>query len=167
MKRNRQSGSILLESAMFLPIVLALLVGTVELARLTYTFHTLQKVMYGMAKYLGTQQGVNFCDPADPAIVAAENFALTGSSDSAENPAVNGLTPDMFQIRIERYDPVAQSLTICDCSVTGCDASQGGLAPDFIVVSLTNGYSMRPLFFGFTVDPIQLRPQVRVPYGGT
>jgi hypothetical protein len=58
-------------------------------------------------------------------------------------------------------------LIICDCSAIGCDASQGGLPPDFIVVSLTNGYTVRPVFLGFSVDPFPLRPNVRVPYGGT
>jgi hypothetical protein len=167
MRARGQSGGVLLEAAMFLPIVLALLVGTVNLAEITYTFHSLQKVMFSLARYVGTQQGVNFCDPMDPGIVAAKNFALTGTTDSAENPSVVGLTPDMLEVRIERYDPVSQQLTVCDCSVTGCDASQGGLPPDFIVVSLTNGYTVRPMFWGFTPDPFQLRPQVRVPYGGT
>ena len=165
MKRRR--GSALIETAMFLPLVLSLLIGTVELARVTYTYYQLEKLMYNLARYIGTQQGVNVCDPQDPAIVAGENYALTGTTDSAENPIVPRLTPAMFQVRAERYDPVAQQLAVCDCSVTGCDASQGGLPPDFIVVSLPDGYTVRPVFFGFAVDPFPLRPTVRVPYGGT
>jgi hypothetical protein len=152
---------------MFLPIVLALLIGTVELARVTYTYYMLQKLMFNLARYLGTQQGVNFCDDQDPAVLAAINYALTGNTDSAENPIVPGLMPGMFQVRMERYDPNAQQMVVCDCSAAGCDPSQGGLPPGFIVVSLTDGYLVHPVFWGFSLDPFPLRPTVRLPYAGT
>jgi hypothetical protein len=163
----KQRGGALIESVMMMPLLLSLLIGTVELARVFYTYYTLEKVMYDLARYLGTQQGVNFCDPADASITAAENYALTGSTLSAQDPVVPGLTPAMFQIAIERYDPAAGAMTPCDCSSTGCDASQGGLPPNYIQVSLTDGYSVRPFFWGFTIDPFPLRPTVLVPYGGT
>jgi hypothetical protein len=163
----KQRGGALIESVMMMPLLLSLLIGTVELARVFYTYYTLEKVMYDLARYLGTQQGVNFCDPADASITAAENYALTGSTLSAQDPVVPGLTPAMFQIAIERYDPASQAMIPCDCSATGCDASQGGLPPNYIQVSLTDGYSVRPFFWGFTIDPFPLRPTVLVPYGGT
>ena len=100
-------------------------------------------------------------------MVAAINYALTGNTGSSDNPTVPGLLPDMFQVRIERYDAGAQQMVVCDCSAQGCDASQGGQAPDFIVVSLTDGYSVQPVFWGFAIDPFPLNPSVRVPYGGT
>lgn len=164
---SRRRGSALIETAMLLPLVFSLLIGTVELARVTYTYYQLEKLMYNLARYVGTQQGVNFCDSQDPAIVAGINYALAGATDSAENPIVPALTPDMVQVRAERYDPIAQQLAACECSASGCDASQGGLPPDYIVVSLPDGYSVRPVFLGFAVDPFPLRPTVRVPYGGT
>jgi hypothetical protein len=162
-----RKGGALLESVMLLPLLLSLLIGTVELARVFYTYYTLEKVMYDLARYIGTQQGVNFCDPADASITAAENYALTGSIDTADNPVVPGVTPAMFQIAIERYDPSAQAMVPCDCSAAGCDVSQGGQPPDYIQVSLTDGYSVQPFFWGFTIDPFPLRPTVTVPYGGT
>ncbi|PWT99668.1 MAG: hypothetical protein C5B51_26685 [Terriglobia bacterium] len=165
MKRRR--GGALVEAAMFLPIVLALLLGTVELARVTYTYYMLQKMMYNLARYLGTQQGVNFCDNQDASVQAAINYALTGTTDSSDNPIVPGLTPGMFQVNQERFDANAQQLVACDCSATGCDAAEGGLPPGFIVVSLTDGYPVRPLFWGFSISSFALRPTVRVPYGGT
>ena len=164
---SRRKGGALLESVMLLPLLLSLLIGTVELARVFYTYYTLEKLMYDLARYIGTQQGVNFCDPADPSITAAENYALTGSTDTAQDPVVPNLTPAMFQIAIERYDPAAQAMTPCACSSAGCDASQGGLPPDYIQVSLTDGYNVQPFFWGFTIDPFPLRPSVTVPYGGT
>jgi len=121
---NRRRGGALIEAVMFLPIVLALLIGTVELARVTYTYYMLEKLMVNLARYLGTQQGVNFCDSQDATVQSAINYALTGATDSAANPIVPGLTPGMFQVTTERYDPNAQQLTACDCSATGCDAGQ-------------------------------------------
>jgi len=163
---NRRGGA-LLETALFLPIILALLMGTVELARVTYTYYMLERLMYTVARYIGTQQGVNFCDDQDLTVQAGINYALTGTTESADNPVVPGLTPAMFQIRIERYDTAGQQLVACDCSPAGCDPSQGGLSPAFIVVSLANGFPVHPVFWGFSVDPFPLRPSVRVPYAGT
>jgi hypothetical protein len=162
-----KKGGALIEAVLLVPLTISLLVGTAELARVTYTFYMLEKLMTNLARFIGTQQGVNFCDSQDATVQAAINYALTGTTDSSDNPVIAGLTPDMFQIQLERYDPVAQQLVPCDCSATGCDASQGGLAPGSIVVSLTNGYMVGPVFWGFSVDPFPLRPMVRMPYGGT
>jgi len=165
--RARTRGGALLESVLLAPILFALLIGTVELGRIAYTYYMLQKVMFNLARYIGTQQGVNFCDSQDATVQAAINYALTGTSDSVGNPLVAGLTPGMFQIGIERYDSVSQQLIPCDCSAAGCDTSQGGAPPGFIDVSLANGYTVSPVFWGFNIDPFPLRPAVRVPYGGT
>ncbi len=168
MKRGaNRRGSAVVETVLIVPLLLSLLVGTVELARVTYTYSMLQKVMFNLARYLGTQQGVNFCDSQDAQVQAAINYALTGTTGSADNPVIPGLAPGMFQIRIERYDANAQQMVPCDCSAAGCDAAQGGLGPGFIVVSLANGYTVNPVFWGFAIDPFPLRPSVRVPYGGT
>jgi TadE-like protein len=164
---KRRRGGALIESVMFMPILLSLLVGTVELARVTYTYYMLEKVMFNLARFVGTQQGVNFCDNQDATVQAAINYALTGTTDSSDNPVIAGLTPGMFQMRIERYDPNSQQLVVCDCTAAGCDTSQGGLPPGFIVVSLTNGYQVSPVFWGFAIDPFPIRPSVRVPYAGT
>ena len=163
----KRRGGALLEAVMVAPVILALLIGTVELARITYTYYMLQKLMLNLGRYLGTQQGVNFCDAQDPNVTAAINFALTGSTDSSQDPIVPGLTPAMFQVVPERYDSTGQQLVACDCSPSGCDASRGGLPPGFIVVSLTDGYPVQPLFWGFQANLFSLHPTVRVPYGGT
>jgi hypothetical protein len=160
-------GSTLLETVMLAPVLLALLVGTISLARVTYTYYMLHKVMFNLARYLGTQQGANLCNPEDAALVAAVNYALTGTTDTADNPVVPGLTPAMFRVRAERYDAATEQMVECECSAAGCDASQGGRPPGFIVVSLVDGYTVSPVFWGFSVSPFPLRPAVRVPYGGT
>jgi len=167
MRRNSRSGNTVLEAALFIPILVTLLVSVEQLGKLTYTYYSIKKALYSAARYIGTQQGVNFCDAADPSILAGLNFALTGTTDGSANPLVTGLTPDMLLVSIERYSAADQTLSACDCSATGCDTAAGGTAPDFIVVSIPEGYAMRPLIPFLTLDPILLKPQVKVPFTGT
>jgi len=164
--RSRR-GSALIETAILVPLIVLLLTGMVQIARITYTYYTLRKTVYSIARYIGTQQGVNFCDAGDPMVTAAINFGLTGTTDASQPVFVTGLTAGMFQITPERYDPVAQTLATCNCGVPGCDMSQGGTAPDFIVVSMPDGYQVPVRILGFNIDPILLKPQVKLPYGGT
>ena len=160
-------GSAVLETALFLPILLLLLLGTVEIAKITYTYYALQKTMYTLARYLGTQQGVNFCDDSNPAILAAKNFAVTGTTDGSGAAMITNLTADMLSVRSERVNSAAGTLDQCDCSTTGCDTANGGLSPDFIVVSIPQGYPMTPHIPLLPMDPIPLKPEIRVPFGGT
>ena len=166
---RRERGGALLETALFTPFLILLLTGMTELGRITYTHYTLQKTMYTAARYLGTQQGVNFCNSEDETIVAAKNYAVTGSLESGAVPVLPNLTPDMIQVRIERYNPETSELGECECaaSLMGCDAAGGARAPDFIVVSLPDGYAVTPAIPYLTSQTIALRPVVRVPYGGT
>ena len=166
-RARRNSGTAALETALFLPVLFLLLFGTVEIAKITYTYYTIQKMLYGLARSVGTAQGVNFCDDGDPTVTSAKNIAATGTPDASGTPIVANLTPDMIQVRIERVDPNTGDLGVCDCTVTGCDTANGGLAPDFIVVSLPQGYPFAPHIPLIPSDPIPLRPVVRVPYGGT
>jgi len=163
----KRRGSATIETVMLLPVLLVLMLGTVEIAKITYTYYTIHKILYALARYLGTQQGVNICDSGDPAVIAAKNFALTGTTDASAPAIISNLTADMISIRIERLNPVAGTLAECDCSPTGCDAANGGLPPDFIAVSIPQGYSVTPRIPFLPQDPIPLKPAVRVPYGGT
>jgi Flp pilus assembly protein TadG len=165
--RRRRGGSVI-EVALFVPILMTLLVGMEQIGKITYTYYTLRKTMYTMARFIAVQQGVNFCDDADPTIVAAKNFAVSGTStDPGADAVLPNLTSDMLAVSAERADAQSGAVVACDCSVTGCDAAAGGGAPDFIVVSIPDGYEVRPRIPFLTLDPIPLRPQVRVPFGGT
>jgi hypothetical protein len=152
---------------MYLPILFLLLYGMVELARVTYTYYTLQKILYTLARLAGTQQAINFCDEADAVLVAAKNFAVTGTSDGSGAPLLPNLTVDQIQIRIERFNADTQELIPCDCSITGCDASQGGTSPDYVVVTIPDGYRVRPAIPYMSIEEFPLKPHVRVPFGGT
>ncbi len=167
--RSRR-GNTVLEAAMFIPLIVTLLVSMEQIGKLTYTYYSLKKTLYAAARYIGSQQAVDFCNASDPNIVAGLNFAVTGSSDGASLPLISGLTTDMLTISIERYDPAGQTLTVCDCSNTGCDTgpSAYGTAPDYLIVSLVApGFSFTPNIPFLSPVAILLTPQVLVPYGGT
>ena len=160
-------GSVIVEAAMLLPLMLYLFLGLVEFARVGYTYFTAQKMLYTFARFVGTQQGVNLCDVSDLTIIQAKNLALTGTTDNSQDPIIPGLTTESISLRVERADPTNGELSECDCSADGCDAAQGGRAPDFISARFTNGVSVQLRIPLLPTDPIILRPQVRVPYGGT
>jgi hypothetical protein len=152
---------------MVLPFLILLLMGTLELGRITYTYYTLHKILYAMAGYVASQQGVNFCDSTDATVAAAASFALTGTTDNSGAPILADLTADMLNVRIEQADPSSGSITQCPCGVPGCDTANGGTPPDFVVVSIPGGYPVTPHIPLIPLNAIPLTPQVRVPYGGT
>ncbi|MBY0507973.1 MAG: pilus assembly protein [Bryobacteraceae bacterium] len=167
MRRRTRRGSVIVEAAMMIPLLLYFFLGLVEFARVGYTYFTAQKMLYTFARFVGTQQGVNLCDASEITILQAKNLALTGTTDSSLEPIIPGLTPDSIQLRVERVDPASGEVAECACSAEGCDASQGGRPPDFITARFTDGVSVQLRIPLIPTDPIQLRPQVRVPYGGT
>lgn len=161
----RRRGSTLLETALYLPMLFSLLIGMVELARVSYTYFTLQKILYALGRYASSQPGVNFCDSSDATLVEAKNFALTGSIDGSGQPLLPNLTAEQIQVRVERVSADTGEVGECECSITGCDSAAGGLSPNFIVVSIPDGYSIRlnlPLILN---DAIPLRPSIRIPVG--
>ena len=165
MNRRRRSGAIIVESAMWIPIMVLLLMGMVELARVTYTYYSLHKMLYSIARLVGSGLGTNFCSDQNN-VQDTISFALNGGNLEGQ-PIIQSLQASQIAVRIERYDPASGELSVCDCSATGCDIDAGGRPPDYVVVSIPDGYPMRLAIPGLNLDPIPLRPQVRVPYGGT
>jgi hypothetical protein len=167
-KKDNRRGNTLVEAAMFIPILLTLLVATEQLGRLTYTYYSLKKALYTAARYVGTQQGVNFCDASDPNIVAAQNLAVTGTTDGSGAPLIFGFTTDMITITAASYTPAGQTQAVGACPCydygNGLPACAG---PDFISVTIPGGFMFTPNIPFAPVVPIPLMPQVLVPYGGT
>jgi hypothetical protein len=162
MKRRR--GNMILEAALWIPIMVLLLVGMVQFGKITYVYYTLRKSVYSAARYLSLQLGVNFCDLAnDPNVAAAIQFALTGATDGSGVPLIANLTPDMLQVTTQCVDPASGAPG--PCSDTGCPTL--ATRPDYIMVSIPNGYPVQPRIPIVTLDPIRLRPYVLVPFGGT
>lgn len=163
---NRR-GNTIIETAIFLPLLLVLLMGMEQIGKVTYTYYSLKKIEYTIARYVATQQGVNFCaGPSDPSIAAAINLGLTGSTDGTGTPFIGNLTADMIVVNAERVDSTGAFVT-CSCDVTGCDESVGGGSPDYVVVSMPSGYPVQPIIPFTTLQSIPLVPSVKVPYGGT
>ncbi|MCX6629345.1 MAG: pilus assembly protein [Candidatus Solibacter sp.] len=164
MRRGR-SGSIAIEVAMWLPVLFLLIGGIVQFGKITYTYYTLQKTVNTVASYLAVQNGVNFCpDAGDSTITAAIQFALTGSTDGSGTPAIPDLTADMITVTTQCIDPV--TLTLGDCAVSGCGTPVGAQRPDFITVSMPNGFIVQPRIPYLLTDPIPLRPRAVAAYGG-
>jgi TadE-like protein len=162
-----RKGNTIIETALFLPVLLVFLMGMEQIGKVTYLYYSLKKAEYTVARYVGTQQGVNFCaGQSDPAIAAGINLALTGTTDGTAPLIINGLTADMFVVTPEKVDSTG-ALTTCSCDVTGCDESAGGGSPDFIIVSMPSGYPVQPIIPFMTLQSIPLIPSVKVPYGGT
>jgi hypothetical protein len=161
-------GSSLLETALWTPLLILFFMGTVEFTRATYSYYTLKKVLYNLARYVGTQQGVNFCAESDPTIEAAKLMALTGNADGSGDRLLPGLEPEQITIRIERYTPETGTLAECSCDGTssGCDASQGARGPDYIVTSVPGGWEFPIRLGGIISEPITFRAQVKLPFGG-
>ena len=79
---RRRRGAIILESAMWIPIMVLLLMGMVELARVTYTYYSLHKLLYTIARLVGTGQGTAFCSDTN-SVQDTVTFALNGGNVEA------------------------------------------------------------------------------------
>ena len=163
MKRAR-NGNFVLETALWTLLLTVLIVGMVQVGKITYLYYTLKKTVYSAARYLATQQGTNYCDQSDGNIQSAVQFALTGATDGTGTALIPNLTPDMLLVTAECVDPVSGAPGPCD--VSGCNGPAGGPRPDYIVVSIPNGYMVTPRIPFLTLDPIPLKPSVAVPAGG-
>ena len=163
--RRARGGNMVIELAMWLPVIFLLIGGIIQFGKITYIYYSLQKAMTTIASYLAVQNGVNFCpDAADPAITAAIQFGLTGTTDGSGPTAITGLTPDMIAVTTQCIDPV--TLTLGDCAVSGCGTPVGAQRPDFVTVSMPSGYLVRPRIPYILVDAIPLKPKAVVAYGG-
>ena len=96
--RSRRSGNMIIEAAMWIPVMTLLIVGMIQVGKITYLYYSLKKSVYAAARYLSVQQGVNFCDLADdPNAAAAFQFAVTGTADGSGTPLISNFTTDMLQ----------------------------------------------------------------------
>jgi hypothetical protein len=164
-RRPFQRGNSLIETAMFVPLFILLLVGTSQIGRATFLYYQAHKTLYGLARLLATRQGANFCDGGDAEVLAIKNFALAGTSDGGD-PLITGLTPDMVNIRLERQEADSAILSECACELTGCDISLGGTQPQYIVVSVPDGFPVTITIPYLLQQTVQFHPTVRVPMGG-
>lgn len=154
----------ILEAALWIPVITLLLVGMVQIGKITYLYYSLKKAVYTAARYLSVQQGVNFCDLTDdPNVAAAFQLAVTGTDDGSGVPLISNFTIDMLQATPLCVDAVSGVPGPCDTSACPTIAAR----PDYILVTLTNGYQVQPRIPFLTLNPFNLSPSVMVPFGGT
>lgn len=165
--RSRR-GALLMETVLWVPILILLFLGTVELARVSYTYYTLKKILYDLARSSGSLRAINFCDQSDLNLLTAKSIAVTGTPDGAGPALLPNLEASQINVRIERFSYDTGEIVECACeaSAMGCDIAQGARSPDFIVVTIPDGYPITLRFPGLASDPIPLKPMVRIPYGG-
>jgi len=161
--RRRSGGNMVLEAALWIPVMVLLLVGTLQFGKITYTYYALRKAAFSAARYLAVQQGTDFCNlAADNNALNALNFAV--NDPTTGSPLISGLTTSMLAITTECVDPATGAVGACDTS--GCGAAAGAQRPDYIIVSVS-GFTMQPRIPGITLDPIPLSPSVTVTFGGS
>ena len=166
-----QRGQAVLELAIQIPLLMVILAGGVQFARVFYTYHTLEKALRGGAALIARASNVNYCDPGDPAIVGAKNFIVYGNLQGLGTEIMPGLA-DLIQIMPERQSAGTTEVTPCACGAGGsadvdsCDIPGGGRAPDFVVVNLGSGYPLQLLFPYVSLGTIDLRVSVRMPVTG-
>ena len=162
MTARRASGNVALETALFIPILLLLIVGTVQIGKLAYLDYTLRKIVYAAARQVAVQQSINFCDVADDQTAqTALNFAL---NDTTGTPIVANLTA--LQLTTQCSDPNNLGGAMIPCDTSNCDSLTVAGRPDFVTVSIPNGYVVNVLIPFLSPIPITLNPSVTVPFGG-
>lgn len=156
-------GNMVLEGILWIPIIVLLVVGTIQFGKISYTYYSLRKAVFSAARYLALQQGTNFCDLTDDINAqTALNFAV--NDPNTQTPLISGLTTDMLAITTECVDPASGAVGPCDLSGCGITAPQ---RPDYIIVGIPAGFSIQPRIPGLTLDPLLLRPSATVAFGGS
>ena len=151
-----------LEAALFIPVLTLLIVGMVQIGKVTYLYYTLKKIVYSAAREVAVQQSINFCDVADDQTAqTALNFAL---NDTSGTPIVANLTA--LQVTTQCTDPNNIGGAMIPCDTSNCDALTVAARPDFVTVSIPNGYLVNVLIPFISPIPVTLNPTVTVPFGG-
>jgi len=167
-KRGVERGQAALELVFQIPLMLVILFGCVQLARVFYLYHTMQKALRGGAALIARSVNVNYCSPADVTLTSARNYMVYGNLQGEGTPLLPGFTPDIIQIFPERVVTGTTTVEACTCTgdTDGCDVSSGGRAPDFVVVNLGDGFPLPVPFPFVSLGTINLKVSVRMPVTG-
>ncbi len=161
--RKKRAGNMALETALWIPVLLLLIVGMVQIGKVTYLYYTLKKIVYAAAREMAVQQGVNFCDVADDATAqAALDFALTDPNTG--NPIVTNLTA--LTVTTSCSDPNNAGGALIPCDTSNCGGLNVVETPNFLTVSIPSGYTVNVRIPYISPIPITLNPTVTVPFQG-
>jgi len=150
--------------------MMLLLFGTVQLARVFYVYHALQKAVRGGTAMLVRSVNVDYCNPGgDLTIQDAKNFIVYGNLQGLGQPVVPGLTADLIQVFAERSG-TGSTVQACTCSEDDTDPascrSTVGQRPDFVVINFGSGFPLSILFSFVNLSSVNLRVSVRMPVIG-
>lgn len=168
-RRGGEHGQSAVEFALMLPVMMLLLFGIVQIARVFYVYHTLQKALRGGAGFIARTNQVNYCDDQNESFLNARNYIVFGNLEGSGTAVVNGLTPEMIQILPERVvsDPPVVEQCLCSEDAASCDITSSGRAPDYVVVNLgAAGFPVDVRFPFVTIGSIPLRVSVRMAVTG-
>ena len=167
---KRSRGQAAVEMAFLVPLLMLLLFGVFQIARIFYLYHTLQKAVRGGAGLLARTSGVNYCDIGDPNVLAVENFIVFGNLQGVGAPLLQGLTPELIQVFPERIQSGSTAVSACLCTSDpdSCDIIQGGRAPDFVTINFgPAGFPVVVSFPYMNFGTVPLKPSVRMPVTGS
>ena len=170
--RKSQRGQAIAELALQIPLMMLILFGAVELGRVFYVYHTLQKAVRGGASFLARSNNVEYCNPTDLTLQDARNFIVWGNLQGLGQPVVQGLTTDVIQILPERKETGSTGVLACSCAADpgdpeSCDVSSGGRPPDFVVINLGTGFPIAVPFPFVNIGTINVQVSVRMPVTGS
>jgi hypothetical protein len=155
-----RSGNMVIEAALLIPVLVMLIVGMVQIGKVTYVYFALKKMVWAAGRQISSAPAVNFCDLAgDANVQAAIQAALT---DANGVPIIATVTS--LQVTAECGDPANPSGALIPCDVSQCPTV--GQRPDFFLVTIPNGYQVQLHFLFLDPIPITLNPFATVPYGG-
>ena len=152
--------------------MMLLLFGAVEIARVFYVYHSLQKAVRGGAAMLVRSSNVDYCSSStDLTLQDARNFIVYGNLQGQGQPVVQGLTPDLIQILPERIESGSTSVVACACNddpndAANCNTTVGARPPDFVVINFGSGYPLQIPFAFVSLSSVNLRVSVRMPVTG-
>jgi hypothetical protein len=156
-------------------MLILILAGAIQLARVFYTYHALEKAVRGGARLLAGASNVNYCDAANASITGAKNLIVYGNLQGEGTPIVQSSTCDgsclqgLIQVLPEREDTTSSTVNACPCgtqSTDDCDISSGGRPPDFVVVNLGEGYPVQFPFAFLSLATPNLKVSVRMAVTG-
>jgi hypothetical protein len=130
-----------------------------QLARVFYTYHTLEKALRGGAGLLARTSNVNYCDAGDPAITGAKNFIVYGNLQGVGTPILPNLG-DFLQVQAERQDSTSTTVNSCPCGsadADDCDISGGGRPPEFAKSSDGYPFNCRSIFGSYASESESFR----------
>jgi hypothetical protein len=167
-----ERGQAVTELVFQIPLMMLLLFAGVQVARVFYVYHSIEKALRGGAGFLTRSTNVNYCDAGDPAINDAKNFVAYGNLQGAGPLVISQLTPDIVQVLPERQLAGSTTVTSCSCggsssSGDSCDITSGGRAPDFVVLNLNPFYSLQIPFPFVSFGSVNLHISVRMPVTGS